>query len=217
MSIELLCRKIGMTQIFDDAGDAIGVTVLDASANTVVQKKTLETDGYTSLQLGFGERRPSRTPKAMAGHFQKAGVAPKRHLAESRVTPEQAEAYEVGGEVEVEVFEPGQRVDVIGTSKGHGTTGVVKRHNMAIKRRTHGTHESFRHPGSVGAGAWPGRVIKGMRHAGRHGNVRNTSLNLQVVRVDTDKGLLFVRGAVPGHRNAIVRVRPSIKVRASAR
>jgi large subunit ribosomal protein L3 len=206
-----MCRKIGMTQIFDETGEAIGVTVLDASANTVVQKKTDENDGYTSLQLGFGERRPSRTPKALAGHFEKAGVAPKRHLAESRVTPEMAEEYELGGEVKVEVFEPGQRVDVIGTSKGKGTAGVVKRHNMAIKRRTHGTHEAFRHPGSIGAGAWPGRVIKGMKQAGRMGNERNTSLNLQVVKIDSDRNLLFIRGAVPGHKNAVVRVRNSVK------
>ena len=118
VAIELLCRKIGMTQIFDESGEAIGVTVLDASANTVVQKKTEENDGYTSLQLGFGERRPSRTPKAELGHFEKAGVSPKRHLVESRVTPEVAAEYEVGAEIQIGIFEVGQHVDVIGKSKG---------------------------------------------------------------------------------------------------
>jgi len=202
-----------MTQIFDESGDAVGVTVLDASANTVVQIKTAENDGYTSLQLGFGDRRPSRTPKGQLGHFEKAGVSPKRHLKESRVTPEVAAEYEVGSEIQPSIFEVGQRVDVIGKSKGRGTAGVVKRHNMAIKRQTHGTHEAFRQPGSIGAGSYPGRVIKGMRMAGRLGNVRETSLNLQIAQIDAERNLLYIRGAVPGHKNAIVRVRPSVKAK----
>ncbi len=214
MAIELLCRKIGMTQIFDESGDAIGVTVLDASANTVVQIKTEENDGYTSLQLGFGDRRPSRTSKGELGHFEKAGVSPKQHLVESRVTPEVAAEYKVGSEIELGIFEVGQRVDVIGKSKGRGTAGVVKRHNVAVKRRTHGTHEAFRHAGSIGAGSYPGRVIKGMGMAGRMGNVRETSLNLQVAQVDSERNLLYIRGAVPGHKNAIVRVRQSVKAKA---
>ncbi len=200
-----------MTQIFDESGDAVGVTVLDASANTVVQKKTEKNDGYTSLQLGFGERRASRTPKGELGHFEKAGVAPKRHLVESRVTPEVADQYEVGSEIQAGIFEVGQHVDVIGKSKGRGTTGVVTRHNVAVKRRTHGTHEAFRHAGSIGAGSYPGRVIKGMGMAGRMGNTRETSLNLTVVKIDSERSLLYIRGAVPGHKNAIVRVRESIK------
>jgi large subunit ribosomal protein L3 len=211
VTVELLCRKIGMTQIFEESGEAIPVTVLDASPNLVIQKKSDETDGYTALQLGFQDRRPSSADKAQQGHFKKAGVAPKRYLAESRISAEEAAGYEVGQEIKVEIFEKGQRVDVIGNSKGRGTAGVVKRHGFAVKRRTHGTHESFRHGGSIGAGSYPGRVLKGLKMAGRMGNTRTTTLNLEVARVDAERGLLFVNGSVPGHNNAIVRVRKSVK------
>ena len=211
MTVELLCRKIGMTQIFEESGEAIPVTVLDASHNLVIQKKSAEKDGYTALQLGFGDRRPSSADKAQQGHFKRAGVAPKRYLAESRVSAEEAAGYEVGQEIKVEIFEKGQRVDVIGNSKGRGTAGVVKRHGFAVKRRTHGTHEAFRHGGSIGAGSYPGRVLKGLKMAGRMGNTRTTTINVEVARVDAERGLLFVNGAVPGHNNAIVRVRRSVK------
>ena len=213
MPIELLCRKLGMTQIFDDQGECIPVTVLRAGPNRVVQKKTQEKDGYTALQLGFGERRPKTATKAQLGHAEKAGVAAPRDLGECRVTPEEAEAYETGQEITVSIFEAGQRVDVTAASKGRGTAGVVKRHNFAVKRRTHGTHEFFRHGGSVGAGAYPGKVIKGLGMAGRHGNARVTTRNLQVAQVDVDNHLLLVRGSVPGHNNALVRVRPAIAER----
>ncbi len=212
MSIELLCRKIGMTQIFEESGEAIPVTVLEASPNLVVQKKSDEKDGYTALQLGFGDRRPSRVDNAQQGHFQNAGVAPKRHLAESRISAEDAEGYDVGQEIKVEIFEKGQRVDVTGISKGRGTAGVVKRHGFSVMRRTHGTHEAFRHGGAIGAGSYPGRVFKGMKMPGRMGNARTTTINLEVARVDAERCLLYVNGAVPGHNNAIVRVRQSIKV-----
>jgi len=211
VTVELLCRKIGMTQIFEESGEAIPVTVLDASPNLVIQKKSEETAGYTALQLGFEDRRPAGVGKAQQGHFQKAGVAPKRHLAESRVSAKEAEAYEVGQEIKVEIFEKGQRVDVTGNSKGRGTAGVVKRHGFAVKRRTHGTHESHRHGGAIGAGSYPGRVFKGMKMPGRMGNVRTTTLNVKVARVDAERGLLFVNGSVPGHNNAIVRVRQTVK------
>ena len=212
MPISLLCRKIGTTQIFAESGECIGVTVLEAGPNTVVQKKTPERDGYAALQLGFGERRPSRTPKALAGHFQKAKVAPKRHLQECRLTEAEAkEEREVGSEIRCDVFAAGQRVDVVGVSRGRGTAGVVKRHKFTMKHNTHGTHENRRHTGSVGANTYPGRVIKGLRMAGRMGNERVTQLNLEVVRVDAAKNLLFVRGTVPGHRNGIVSVRPTVK------
>jgi large subunit ribosomal protein L3 len=214
VSIELLCRKIGMTQLFAESGECIPVTVLEAGPNRIVQKKTVETDGYAALQLGFGERRLSPTAKPMRGHYEKAGTAPALTLKESRIAPEEAEQYEVGQEIRADVFDAGQRVDVIGTSKGRGTTGVVKRHGFAVKRRTHGTHEYFRHGGSIGAGAYPGKVIKGLKMSGRHGNSRVTALNLEVVRVDADRNLLFVRGGIPGHADAIVRVRPSVKARA---
>jgi len=206
-----MCRKIGMTQLFSESGECIPVTVLDAAPNRVVQKKTEERDGYSALQLGSGERRPSRTPKAERGHFAKAGVAPQRTLRESRIGAEEAAAYEVGQEIDVAIFSEGQRVDVIGTSKGRGTMGVIKRHGFAIKRRTHGTHEFFRHGGAIGAGSYPSRVIKGLRMAGRMGNERVTARNLEVVRVDGERGLLYLRGAVPGHRNGIVRVGPAVK------
>jgi large subunit ribosomal protein L3 len=211
VSIQLLCRKIGTTRIFAETGECIPVTVLQADANTVIQKKQAGKDGYTALQLGFSERRPSRTSKPLAGHFQKAGVAPMRHLQESRLAPEEAQAYEVGSQLKVDLFQAGERVDVIGTSKGRGTAGVIKRHNFSIKRRTHGTHENFRHGGAIGAGSYPSRVIKGLKMAGRMGNSRVTTKNLEVVRVDPEQGLLYLRGSVPGHRNGIVRVRPTIR------
>jgi large subunit ribosomal protein L3 len=213
VAIELLCRKLGTTRIYDERGQSIGVTVLEAGPNPIVQKKTVDRDGYAALQLGFGARRPIRTTKALAGHFQKAEIVPTRHLAESRVSPEQLEQYEVGGEIKVDIFEKGQRVDVIGTSRGRGTTGVVKRYGFKVHRRTHGTHEAFRHGGSIGAGASPGRVIKGKKMAGRHGAERATTLGLEVVGVDPGRNLLLLRGAVPGHKNGLVRVRESVRTR----
>ena len=213
MAIEFMCRKIGMTQLFTETGECIPVTVLDAQPNRVVQKKTPETDGYSAIQLVYGERRPSRTRKPELGHFEKAGVAPQRQLHESRLGEEELESFQVGQDVKVDLFSEGQRVDVIGTSKGRGTTGVVKRHGFKIKRRTHGTHEFFRHAGAIGAGAYPGKVIKGMKMPGRLGNSRVSALNLEVVRVDPERNLLFLRGGVPGHNNAVVRIRASVKAR----
>ena len=210
MAIELLCRKLGMTRIFDDSGEAIPVTVLEAGPNAVVQKKTVATDGYSALQLGFGDRRENLFKKPEKGHFEKSGVPPKRYLHESRVEPEEAEAHEIGGQITCEIFEAGQYVDAIGTSKGAGFAGVVKRHNFAIKKRTHGTHEAFRHAGSIGAGAWPGKVIKGMKMPGQMGNERVTVRNLRVVKVDPEQNLLFVRGSVPGHNDSLVRIRPAV-------
>ena len=152
-----------------------------------------------------------RTSKPQLGHFEAAGAAPRRWLRESRVSAEEAEQFEVGQQVGVDVFSEGQRVDVIGTSKGRGTAGVVKRHGFAIKRRTHGTHEFFRHGGAIGAGAYPGKVIKGMKMPGRLGNARVTTTNVEVVGVDAEKHLLFIRGSVPGHNDALVRIRPARK------
>jgi large subunit ribosomal protein L3 len=210
VAIELICRKIGMTMVFDDGGEAIPVTVLEAGPNSVVRKKTDESDGYNALQLGFGERREKLFSKAEKGHFEKAGVPLRRHLKESRIEASEIDDYEVGQEITCEIFEKGQRVDAIGTTKGRGNTGVVKRHGFAIKKRTHGTHEFFRHGGAIGAGAWPGKVIKGLKMPGQHGNRRRTVRNLEVVRVDPEQNLLFVRGAVPGHDNGIVRVRKAV-------
>ena len=210
MAIELLCRKIGMTRIFDESGRSVPVTVLEAGPNVIVQKKTPEKEGYSALQLGFQERKTRRTTKPLAGHYATASVSPRRHLHESRVSPEEAEGFETGQELGPDLFEAGQRVDVVGTSKGRGTTGTVKRHGFAIKKKTHGTHEGFRNPGSIGAGAYPGRVIKGMGMAGRHGNARVTVRNLEVVRVDAEQNLLLLRGAVPGPGDGIVRVRAAV-------
>ncbi len=207
VAIELLCRKIGMTRAFNEAGESVPVTVLEAGPNAVVQKKTPETDGYAALQLGFGERRPTTLSRPERGHFEKAGVSTRRVLRESRVSPEEVAQYEPGQEVTVEIFSAGQKVDVIGTSKGRGTAGTVKRHNFAVKRRTHGTHESFRHGGSIGAGAYPGKVVKGLGMFGRMGAEHVTVRNLEVVRVEPDKNLLLIRGGIPGHNNGFVRVR----------
>jgi large subunit ribosomal protein L3 len=211
--IDLLCRKLGMTQIFDAAGERVGVTVLEAGPNVVVQKKTPEKEGYAAVQLGFGERRRVTMTKPVLGHFEKAGVAPKRYLAESRLDAAELAGFEKGQELGAALFEQGQRVDVIATSRGRGTQGVVKRHNFPMHRWTHGTHEFFRHGGSIGANSFPGRVIKGLRMAGRHGNTRTTTRNLEVVRVDAERNLLFVRGAVPGHPNTLVKVRRAIAAR----
>ncbi len=153
MALELLCRKVGMSRYYIDSGDSVPVTVLEAGPNVVVQKKTPEKDGYSAVQLGFGDRRPKTLARGERGHFEKAGTDTKRFLKECRVSEEELAGLEVGQEVTVEVFSPGQKVDAVGTSRGRGTAGTVKRHNFAVKRKTHGTHESFRHGGSIGAGA----------------------------------------------------------------
>ena len=210
MAIELLCRKLGMTRIFTEKGEAIPVTVLEAGPNLVVQKKTEKTDGYSALQLGFGEKRRKTTSKPMLGHFEKAKIAPQRHLHESRVGAEDAAAYEAGQEVKVDIFTKGQRVDVIGTSKGRGTAGVVKRHKFHMQKWTHGTHEGNRRPGSNGANTYPGHVWKGKKMYGRMGDERVTTRNVVVVRVDAEKNLLLVRGSVPGHNQALVRIRTAV-------
>jgi large subunit ribosomal protein L3 len=207
VAIELLCRKLGMTRVFEEDGTCVPVTVLEAGSNTVVQKKTQRSDGYDAVQLGAFERRPKTLGKGLRGHYEKAGVSPKRHLKESRLSAEEVEGYEVGQDVPVDVFEAGQKVDVIGTSKGRGTAGVVKRHGFSVHTEGHGTHEAFRHGGSIGAGAYPGRVFRGFKMPGRMGNERVTTRNVRVVRVDSENKLLYVRGSVPGHNDALVRVR----------
>jgi large subunit ribosomal protein L3 len=203
-----------MTQLFAEGGECISVTVLEAAPNRVVQKKTRAEEGYDALQLGYAEKRRKSATRAELGHAAKAGVPAPRYLRETRITPQEAEGFQVGQEIRCDIFKPGQRVDVIGTSKGRGTAGVVKRHHFPAKGEAHGAHENFRHGGSIGPGSFPGHVIKGLRMAGRMGNERVTTLNIEVVRVDAEKGLLFVRGGVPGHPDALLRVRPSVKARA---
>ena len=215
MAIELLCRKLGMTRVFDEAGDAVPVTVLEAGPNAVLQHRTPERDGYSALQLGFGERRAKTVWKAMQGHFAKANAAPRRFVAECRVAAEELDKHAVGSELKADVFSPGQRVDVIGTSKGRGTSGVVRRYHFHMQKWTHGTHEGHRRPGSSGANTFPGHVWKGKKMYGRMGDERVTTRNIEVVRVDPEKNLLLVRGAVPGHNQALVRIRPAVAAKAA--
>ncbi len=210
MAIELMCRKLGMSRIFNEAGECIPVTVLEAGPNAVLQHRTPERDGYSALQLGFGARRRKVLSKAMLGHFDKANSAPKRWVHECRVAPDVVAQHAVGSELKADLFAEGQRVDVIGTSKGRGTAGVVKRYHFAMQKWTHGTHEGRRRPGSIGANTYPGHVWKGKRMYGRMGDERVTTRNLVVVRVDAAKNLVLVRGSVPGHNQALVRLRTAV-------
>jgi len=210
MSLEFLGRKLGMTQIFTDDGERIPVTVLSLGPCVVVQKKTQATDGYDAVQLGFEEAKPKHTTKGLQGHFAKANVGPQRVLFECKVSPEEAQALNVGDTVSCGTqFDGVKLVDVRGTSKGRGFSGVVKRWNFVTPKQTHGTHEFFRHGGSVAAGSYPGKIFKGKKMAGRYGNERVTQLGLRVEKIDPEQNLMYVRGAVPGHTNAIVRVRSS--------
>jgi large subunit ribosomal protein L3 len=211
MSLELIGRKLGMTQIFSESGDRVPVTVIEAGPCTVVQKKSEETDGYCALQLGFAEKKPKHTPKAMQGHFAKAKTTAKRMLVEVPVEAKDLESYEVGQQVTCEGYKAGEFVDVTGTTKGRGFTGVVKRHGFPTRSDSHGNHESFRHGGAISSGTFPGRIRKGLRMAGHSGNARMTQLNLKVEKVDPEKNLIYVRGAVPGHADGFVRIRPTVK------
>ncbi len=214
MGIELTCKKLGMTRLYTEDGISIPVTVLEADSNIVVQKKSEETDGYSALQVGSGSRRDKTISKGLKGHYTKAGIeGTPRRVTESRVSVETAAEYEVGQSLDVSLFNEGQKIDVIGTSKGRGFAGGVKRHGHHMPEATHGTHENFRHSGSIGAGAYPGRVIKGMNMPGQMGNARVTTRNLVVVKVDAEQGLLFIQGGVPGHNNGTVRVRSSESTR----
>lgn len=207
----LIGRKVGMTQLFSDEGDVIPVTAIEAGPCWVVQKKTKERDGYTAVQLGFGEKKAKRTTKPLQGHFERVGVGPKRWLREFRVDEATLDELEEGQEVSAEIFTDLRYVDVIGTSKGRGFTGVMKRHNFGGKNKSHGTHESFRGSGAVGAGADPARVFKNTRMAGQHGNARVTIRNVEIVRYVAESHLLLVKGAVPGPNGGMVCVRVSKK------
>ncbi len=212
MALELLGRKLGMTQIFAAGGDCIPVTVIRTGPCTVVQKKTGETDGYVAVQLGFEVAKPKHITRARKGHLDKAGVPLRRFLYEVRVSPEDLDGLEVGQEIGcAESFEEGQQIDVTGTTKGRGFTGVIKRWGYKIQKSTHGTHEFFRHGGAQGAGTYPGRIWPGKKMAGQYGNERSTVRNLRIVRIDPERNLLFVRGAVPGHRNGLLRLRSAIR------
>ena len=205
----ILGTKLGMTQVFDENNRVVPVTVVQAGPNVVTQVCTPEVDGYSAVQLGFGEIDPRKVNKPEGGHFAKAGVTPRRHVVELRT--EDAAQYTVGQELTAEVFDGVARVDVIGTTKGKGTAGVMKRHGFKGVSASHGSHRNHRKPGSIGGASTPGRVFKGMRMAGRMGGVRQTTQNLTVHAVDAEKGLLLVKGAVPGPRGAVVLVRSAAK------
>ena len=211
MSLGLVGRKIGMTRLFTDDGDSVPVTVLDVSNNRVAQIKTVESDGYSAVQLAFGTRRPSRVVKPLAGHFAKAGVSAASALREFRVGAEQIAELKVGAGVGVDLFKVGQYVDVTGTTKGKGFAGVIKRHHFSSNRASHGNSISTNRPGSTGMNQDPGRVFPGKRMAGQLGSVRRTAQNLQIVRIDTERQLLLVKGAVPGAEGGSVVVRPAVK------
>ena len=211
MSLGLVGRKIGMTRVFTDDGDSIPVTVVDVSNNRVAQIKAPQTDGYCSVQVAYGKRRARRVNKAAAGHFAKAGVEAGSVLKEFRVTPEQVANLKVGGVIGVDVFQVGQTVDVAGTSIGKGFSGVIKRHHFSSNRASHGNSVSHNKPGSIGMAQDPGRVFPGKRMAGHLGNVKRTTQNLVIVRIDVERQLLLIRGAVPGSRNGDVTVCPAVK------
>jgi large subunit ribosomal protein L3 len=213
MTMGLVGRKCGMTRVFTEEGESIPVTVIEAQPNRITQVKTVENDGYRALQVSAGSRKASRVSKPQAGHFAQAKVEAGDLITEFRL-PESDEAeYEIGSELGVDLFEEGQIVDVIGTSIGKGFAGTVKRHNFRTQDATHGNSLAHRAPGSIGQNQTPGRVFKGKKMSGHMGNVRRTVQNLRVVRVDAERNVLLVRGAVPGHKGGRVIVRPAIKSR----
>jgi len=211
MSLGLVGRKVGMTRIFADDGRAVPVTVLDVGNNRVTQIKTPETDGYSAVQVTFGKRRASRVTKPQAGHLAKAGVEAGELLREFPVSPETLAGLKVGETVSVETFKVGELVDVTGTSKGRGFSGVIRRHNFSSNRASHGNSRSHNTPGAIGMAQDPGRVFPGKRMSGQYGNATRTVQTLTVVRVDVERGLLLVKGSVPGADGGHIIVRPAAK------
>ncbi len=211
MAIGVIGRKAGMTRVFTEDGVTIPVTVIEVEPNRVAQLKTLETDGYRAVQVTVGARRASRVTKPMAGHYAKAGIEAGRTLCEFRLNGDEGSDLATGGEIKVDIFAAGQNVDVSGTSIGKGFAGSVKRHHFRTQDMTHGNSLSHRAPGSIGQNQTPGRVFKGKKMTGHMGNVARTIQNLEVVRVDAERNLLLVKGAVPGPKGGDVIVRPSVK------
>ena len=205
----LLGKKLGMSQVWDENGFFVPVTLVDVSTNVVTAVKSEESDGYKAVQLGYGQVDPTKVTKPLAGHFAKAGVTPRRHLAEVRT--DNAEEFEPGQELTAELFPEDTLVDVTGTTKGKGFAGTIKRWGFKSYRRTHGSHKNERRPGSVGACATPSRILKGKRMAGRMGHVTNTALNLTIVSSDVENGVLAIKGAIPGPKGSIVLVRSAVK------
>ena len=213
MTIGIVGRKCGRTRIFNDKGVSVPVTVIELEPNRVVQRKTVEKDGYNAIQVTVGNRRPSRVTKPMAGHFGSAGVEAGRLLREFAVDGESDDGPAVGSELSVSMFNEGQKVDVIGTSIGKGFAGVIKRYNFKMQDASHGNSISHRAPGSIGQNQDPGRVFKGKKMSGHMGSVRRTTQNLEVVKVDAERNLLLVKGAVPGAKGGDVVVQPAVKAR----
>ena len=213
MTMGLVGRKCGMTRVFTEDGISIPVTVIEAQPNRITQVKTVETDGYRALQVTAGSRKASRVSKPEAGHFAAAKVEAGDLITEFRLNDADDGEFELGGELKVDLFEAGQKVDVIGTSIGKGYAGTVKRHNFRTQDATHGNSLAHRAPGSIGQNQTPGRVFKGKKMSGQMGNVRRTVQNLEVVRVDSDRNVLLIKGAVPGSAGGKVIVRPAIKAK----
>jgi len=211
MTIGVIGRKVGMTRIFTDDGVSVPVTVIEVEPNRITQIKSDDTDGYRAVQVTTGSRRASRVSKAQAGHFAKAGTEAGRGLWEFKLADGEGDDFAAGGEIKVDIFEDGQKIDVTGTSIGKGFQGGVKRHNFKMQDATHGNSISHRAPGSIGQNQSPGRVFKGKKMAGHMGNKRVTVQTLEVVRVDAENNLLLVKGAVPGAKNGDVVVRPAVK------
>jgi large subunit ribosomal protein L3 len=211
MSLGLVGRKVGMTRVFTDDGDTVPVTVVDVSNNRVTQIKTAETDGYAAVQVAYGQRRASRVNKAAAGHFAKASIEAGHTMREFRIKPDEAANLKVGGPVGADIFKVGQKVDVSGTTQGKGFAGVIKRHHFSSNRASHGNSVSHNKPGSIGQNQDPGRVFPGKRMAGHLGAVRSTVQNVEIIRVDAERGLLLIRGALPGSRGGGVTVKPAVR------
>lgn len=212
MTIGLIGRKRGMTRVFTEQGDSIPVTVIEASPNRITQVKTLENDGYRALQITFGEKRTNLLNKPQVGHFSKAEVEAGEGLWELRLNEGEGDDLSTGSELTVAQFEPGQKVDVTGTSKGKGFAGVIKRYNFAMQDATHGNSVSHRAPGSIGQCQTPGRVFKGKKMSGHMGDAQVTAQNLEIIKVDAERNLLLVKGAVPGAKNGQVAVHVAVKV-----
>jgi len=205
----LLGTKLGMTQVWDENGRIVPVTAVQVDTNVVTQVRNADRDGYEAVQLAFGAVDPRRVTKPLVGHFEAAGVTPRRHVAEIRTS--NAAEYSLGQEIAADVFEAGQKVDVTGTTKGKGTAGVMKRHGFKGVSASHGSHRNHRKPGSIGGASTPSRVFRGLKMAGRMGNERRTIQNLTIHSVDAEKGLVLIKGAVPGAKGGVVLIRSAVK------
>jgi large subunit ribosomal protein L3 len=216
MSLGLLGRKVGMTRIFTDDGETVPVTVIDVSDNRVTQLKSTSTDGYSAVQVAFGNKKPNRVAKSLAGHFAKAGVQAGSLLGEFPVAEDQMSGFQAGQVLSVEIFAPGQKVDVTGTTQGKGFAGTIARHNFSSQRASHGNSRSHNVPGSIGMAQDPGRVFPGKRMPGHDGDVKRTVQNLEVARIDVARQLLLIKGAIPGSKGGHVVIRPAVRLAATA-